>query len=128
MPRPVHFDINAEEPQRALKFYEDAFGWKSQKWDGPMEYWMFTTGDESEPGINGGLSPRDSGEGSTIMNTIQVECIDTYSDKVKTSGGQITQEKKPIPGVGYMAFGQDTEGNAFGLIQMDENIPTPSAQ
>jgi predicted enzyme related to lactoylglutathione lyase len=93
MPRPVYFDINAENPQRALKFYQDAFGWKYQKWDGPMEYWMLMTGDDKEPGINGGLSPRDSGENSTIMNTIQVECVDTHIDKVKTSGARSPKKK-----------------------------------
>lgn len=127
MPRPVHFDINADDPQRALKFYQDAFGWTSQKWEGPMEYWMLMTGDDKEPGINGGLSPRDADDKTNVMNTIQVECIETYSDKVKTSGGQIVRAAMPIPGVGYMAFCQDTEGNHFGIIQMDENATPPSA-
>ncbi len=126
MPRPVHFDISAEDPQRALKFYQDAFGWTNQKWDGPMEYWMLMTGDDKEPGINGGLSLRENGD-MTAMNTIQVECVDTYSDKVKASGGQVVREKSPIPGVGYMAFCQDTEGNAFGIIQMDASAAAASA-
>lgn len=127
MPRPVHFDISAEDPQRALKFYQDAFGWTSQKWDGPMEYWMLMTGDDKEPGINGGLSPRDAEDKTNVMNTIQVECVETYSDKVKANGGQVVRDKMPIPGVGYMAFCQDTEGNDFGIIQMDENAAAPSA-
>ncbi|MFT5378020.1 MAG: putative enzyme related to lactoylglutathione lyase [Candidatus Latescibacterota bacterium] len=62
-----------------------------------MEYWMLMTGDDKEPGINGGLSPRDSGENSTIMNTIQVECVDTYIDKVKTSGARSPKKKNPSP-------------------------------
>ena len=44
MPRPCHFDLTADEPERAMKFYKDVFGWKFEKWDGPMEYWMVTTG------------------------------------------------------------------------------------
>lgn len=39
-----------------MKFYKDIFGWKFEKWNGPMEYWILTTGDEKEPGINGGLA------------------------------------------------------------------------
>ena len=127
MSRPVHFDISAENPQRALKFYQDAFGWTSQKWDGPMEYWMLMTGDDKEPGINGGLSQRDAEDKTNVMNTIQVECVEAYSDKVKASGGQVVRDKMPIPGVGYMAFCQDTEGNDFGIIQMDESAAAPSA-
>ena len=56
MPRPVHFEIPAENPQRAMQFYETLFGWKFQKWDGPMDYWIITTGQPGEPGIDGGLA------------------------------------------------------------------------
>src|SRR5439155_19682712 len=55
MPRPAHFEIPAENPERAIAFYKDVFGWTFQKWDGPMPYWMITTGPDTEPGINGGL-------------------------------------------------------------------------
>jgi predicted enzyme related to lactoylglutathione lyase len=51
MPRPVHFEIPAENPQRAINFCSTVFGWKFTKWDdGPMEYWMVETGPASEPG------------------------------------------------------------------------------
>ena len=53
MPRPVHFEIPAENPERAMKFYQAVFGWSFQKWDGPMPYWLITTGPASEPGITG---------------------------------------------------------------------------
>ena len=58
MPRPTHFEIQAGDPARAIKFYESVFGWSFQKWDGPMPYWMVTTGPDSKPGINGGLHAR----------------------------------------------------------------------
>jgi predicted enzyme related to lactoylglutathione lyase len=38
MPRPNHFDMTAENPERAMNFYKDIFGWKFEKWNGPMEY------------------------------------------------------------------------------------------
>ena len=53
MPRPIHFEIPAENPQRAIDFYTKVFGWTIKKWDGPMEYWMITTGKSPEPGIDG---------------------------------------------------------------------------
>ena len=55
MPRPVHFDMTAEDPTRAVQFYGNVFGWTFQKWDGPMDYWLITTGTDG-PGIDGGLS------------------------------------------------------------------------
>jgi predicted enzyme related to lactoylglutathione lyase len=57
LPRVVHFDINANKPEELAKFYEQVFNWKFEKWKGPMDYWLITTG-ENEPGIDGGLSRR----------------------------------------------------------------------
>jgi predicted enzyme related to lactoylglutathione lyase len=56
MPRPTHFEIPADNPERAIGFYGSVFGWQFQKWEGPMPYWLVTTGD-SGTGINGGLHP-----------------------------------------------------------------------
>ncbi|MCX6616302.1 MAG: VOC family protein, partial [Acidobacteria bacterium] len=44
MPRVVHFEIAADNMERAAEFYEQVFGWKFQKWSGPQEYWLITTG------------------------------------------------------------------------------------
>ena len=126
MPRPMHFDINADDPQRALQFYQSVFGWSNQKWDGPEDYWMLNTGEDGEPGINGGVMKRPA-PGLTTVNTIDVESVDDYVAKVKSSGGSVTQEKMAIPGIGYLAYCQDTEGNPFGLMQMDESAAIESA-
>ena len=58
MPRVTHFEVHADDPERAAKFYRDAFGWKIDKWEGPVDYWLVTTGTEDEPGIDGGLVVR----------------------------------------------------------------------
>lgn len=119
MPRVVHFDLGAESPERAAKFYEVVFGWKAQKWGGgPMDYWLVVTGPDGEPGINGGISRRRSGS-EPVMNTIGVPSVDEYIEKVKAGGGQVVRPKGPIPGVGWFAQCQDTEGNLFGLMQTD---------
>ncbi len=52
MPRVSWFDIPADDPKRAQKFYKEVFDWSFDKWDGPMDYWMAKTGTE-EPGIDG---------------------------------------------------------------------------
>ena len=55
MNRVVHFDIQADDPKRAAAFYSTVFGWKFNQW-GDIEYWLVTTGDDSQPGINGALT------------------------------------------------------------------------
>ncbi|HUI57964.1 MAG TPA: VOC family protein [Bryobacteraceae bacterium] len=118
MPRPAHFEIPAEDVQRAITFYEKVFGWKFQKWEGPVEYWMITTGPENEPGINGGLMPRRD-PAQPCVNTVTIANIDATLATVAASGGQCVVPKMPVPGVGWLAYCKDTEGHIFGIMQMD---------
>jgi predicted enzyme related to lactoylglutathione lyase len=120
MARIVHFDITAEDVERSITFYENVFGWKFIKWEGPMEYWMVSTGTEDEPGIDGGLSIRESGD-ARVVNTIGVTSIDDTLEQIVKAGGKIVQPKGPIPGVGYFAQCADTEGTLFGVMESDMN-------
>jgi predicted enzyme related to lactoylglutathione lyase len=120
MPRICHFDIPADNPARAQKFYSEIFGWKFAKWDGPMEYWMVNTGDDKQPGINGGLSKRMPGQ-IGVTNTIDVTSVDEFAKKILSHGGMILVPKMAIQTVGYFAQCMDTEGNIFGIIEFDKN-------
>ncbi len=51
MGRVVHFEIHGDDPERAAEFYRGVFGWEISKWDGPVDYWLVTTGEDSEPGV-----------------------------------------------------------------------------
>ncbi len=95
MPRIIHFDVPADDPKRAQKFYQDVFDWKFDKWNGPMEYWMVKTGDDKQPGINGGLAKRMPGQ-SGITNTIDVPSVDEYVKKIQAMGGQVISPKMPF--------------------------------
>ena len=119
MPRVTHFEVPADDPVRAQKFYSQVFGWKFDKWDGPFEYWMTITGDNKEPGINGGLMKRMPGQFG-MTNYIEVPSVDEFVKKIQTSGGTIILPKTPIEGVGHFASCTDTEGNMFGIIQLDK--------
>ncbi len=125
MPRVVHFEIHAEDIERAKKFYEDVFDWKIEKWEGPIEYWNITTGKQEEPGIDGGLMRRQGGDTgvntsiNTYICTIDVPDIGEYLNQVKKHGGKVTMEKSPIPGIGWLAYCLDTEKNIFGIMQSD---------
>lgn len=119
MARVIHFEIPMNDPDRAVAFYQKVFGWKIEKWPGPMEYWMVRTGDEKEPGINGGMMKR--GNVTTTTNTLGVDSVDASIASVTKAGGKLIMPKTPIPGVGYFAYCEDTEGNLFGLMQADAN-------
>ena len=120
MPRPTHFEIPAENPERAMAFYQTVFGWTFQKWEGgPMPYWMIITGPDSEPGINGGPMPRQHPQ-QPCVNTVSVANVDETVAKALANGAEIALPKMPVPGVGWLAYCKDTEGHIFGVIQMDE--------
>ncbi|MHA2025563.1 MAG: VOC family protein [Candidatus Thorarchaeota archaeon] len=120
MPRVIHFEIIADDADRTVKFYETVFGWKIDKWDGPIDYWLITTGDSETPGIDGAFGMRQSAEDTTV-NTIDVESVDETVKKIEKNGGEIVRPKSPVPGVGYMAYFKDSEGNLWGIM---ENDPT----
>lgn len=118
MPRVIHFEIPVDDPDRAVSFYEQVFGWKIQKWEGPVDYWLVTTGQPEEPGIDGALMRRPDPQASTV-NTINVPSVDEFATKITANGGKVVMAKTTVPGVGYVAYCQDTEGNTFGIIESD---------
>ena len=124
MPRPIHFEIHAENPQRAIAFYTALFGWTFTQW-GDQPYWLAATGDKSTPGIDGGLLPRQGAAPANMaavnafVCTVDVADVDAYSKRVVELGGSIALAKMPIPTVGWLAYGKDTEGNLFGMMAMD---------
>jgi predicted enzyme related to lactoylglutathione lyase len=119
MPRVVHFEISADEPERAAEFYRQVFGWTITKWDGPADYWVVNTGPDGTPGINGGIFVRQGPVGH--VNTIDVPSIDEFLARVEAHGGTIVLPKRAVPGVGWHAYAKDTEGSIFGVLQADPN-------
>jgi predicted enzyme related to lactoylglutathione lyase len=125
MPRVVHFEIHAADPERAVNFYQTLFGWTFQKWEGPMDYWLIITGPDDQRGINGGLVRRQGEiDGQAVIAyvcTVDVTDLDASVQAATDNGGQIALPKMPIPGVGWLAYCKDTEGNIFGMMQNDPN-------
>lgn len=126
MSRIVHFEIHASDPQRAIAFYTNVFGWQFHKWESDeTDYWLIMTGPEDEPGINGGLSERrgDPPEENAAVNcytcVVQVTELDETLEKISAEGGTIVLPKSPVAGVGWVGYAKDTEGNIFGMMQPD---------
>jgi uncharacterized protein len=118
MARVMHFEICADNPERAAKFYTDALGWKVEKWDGPVEYWLVVTGPDTAPGINGGIMRRPE-PGLNTVNTVVVDSVDDVVARIVKSGGKVVAPKMPVPGIGFMAYCEDTEGNRFSVMKPD---------
>ena len=125
MPRPIHFEIHADDPQRAIDYYSALFDWRFQKWEGAMPYWLVTTGADGTRGINGGLLPRRGGTpaNGAVVNawvcTVDVDSVDDAVQRSGTLGGTLAMSKMALPGVGWLAYVTDPEGNILGLLQDD---------
>lgn len=126
MPRPIHFEIQAANVERAQAFYKALLGWPFKQW-GDVPYGLVATGEKDAPGIDGGLLPRQGGapaDGAAVNAfacTVDVADLDAYARRAGELGGTIVVPKMPIPAVGWLAYAKDTEGNIFGMMQMDAN-------
>lgn len=125
MSRVTHFEIHASQPQPLIDFYTALMGWTFQKWPGPADYWLITTGPDAQPGINGGLVQR-RGDRPTEMQavnayvcTAMVEALDDTVSRGVKLGGTVALPKMAIPGVGWLAYLKDPDGNILGLMQPD---------
>jgi uncharacterized protein len=135
MPTIVHFEIPADDVERAKKFYNDLFGWKIEKLPGtddsqlrsvatgqPIEYWMVTTTDDkgNKASVGGGMMKRQMPE-HQVTNYIGVNSVDEYASRVEKLGGKVVAPKHAVPGMGYFALCLDTEKNTFAIWETNES-------
>jgi uncharacterized protein len=116
MNRFTHFELVTTDLEKTAKFYREVLGWQVDKWEGPVEYWLVTSGDRDTPGINGGLmlaAPEMTG----TINTAEVSDIDSVLAKALANGAEVIMPKDLIPGVGYQAYIKDNCGIVIGLHQ-----------
>jgi hypothetical protein len=119
----VHFEVPADNLDRAQKFYADAFGWQITPMP-EMNYTIVQTGPTdpkggpTEPGmINGGMMARDGSPAAAPVITIEVDDIDDALASVKRHGGKTAVARMPVGDMGFAAYFVDTEGNTMGLWQ-----------
>lgn len=122
MYRQLYFEIQAENPERALGFYQEVFGWKFTKVEGlPVPYWRIDTG-----GMSGGLLQRPAKTPPPECGTNAFTCSFEIQDFDKTAatieklGGIIALPKFPVPQTCWQGYFLDTEGNTFGIFEVDE--------
>src|SRR2546423_6425041 len=114
MSRVIHFEIPASDPERASAFYQKVFGWKIEKWPGPMEYWMVTTGAEGTPGINGGLMRQ--GDVAAPTKKVGVGSVEKAVAPVTRAGGEEIKPQTPGSRGGDFAYCLGNEGELFWVM------------
>src|SRR5919204_1396332 len=106
--RLVHFEVEAQDADRAQRFYESVFGWSFQDVGMPdTDYRMTRTGENE----GGAIYPSDKATGHLTIY-FDTDDIDASIQKVREAGGD-AEEKQPIPGAGWFTRCTDTEGNTF---------------
>src|ERR1700733_1056650 len=129
--RPIHFEVQADNAERAKKFYEKALGWKIDKSSMPgvsMDHWKIKTGEGA--GVDGGLHQRKDNPSRKLISfdcTVLVDDMDKVIAAIKAGGGNIEpwegKEKWEMKGLGWFSRAVDTEGNVFGLLQATDWQP-----
>lgn len=127
MARVVHFEIQADNPARAMAFYSQVFDWQFEDYGDFVgaPYWGVITGEDGIPGINGGLLPRPVpspgvGQGTNaFVCTIEVDDFDVVETAILDAGGQVAMPKTALTGMAWQGCYLDTEGNTFGIHQPD---------
>ena len=123
MRKVVHFEIPADDLDRAKDFYGSIFGWEmsTMAMEGGEYTGIVTTAVDpasqmpTEPGaINGGLVQRDASMPAPVI-TIDVDGIDATLAEIEARGGSTVVSRTAIPGMGAFAYFTDPEGNVMGL-------------
>ena len=117
--RVVHFEIPSDEPEKAMDFFEKTFGWQFDKF-GEEDYWFAKTGEDDNMGIDGGIMKRND-PNQPVVNSIMVESVEESSKKIEENGGKVVVPKFAIPGMGWIAYFQDPDGNVHGIWENDED-------
>jgi predicted enzyme related to lactoylglutathione lyase len=119
--RLVHFEMPAQDDQRALGFYSSLFGWSFNSADMPgIAYHMTNAGGDPA----GAVYRSESAERGPIVY-FDTDDIDASVARVRELCGEAA-DKQPIPGIGWFSRCRDTEGNKFSLFQTDESVPMPA--
>jgi uncharacterized protein len=113
----IHFEIPADNVERAQKFYRELFGWKIEKLAGPVDYWIINTGgaEKGEQSMLGGGMMLRMAPQQLITIYIEVPSVAEYVDKVQKLGGRVCFPKTAVPEMGYYAVCIDPENNGFGI-------------
>ena len=123
--KPIYFDLSVENLAQARHFFEEALGWKFERFAMPYEYYSITAGPPDEAGIDGGIGQIVDADKVTdrpmVTLVIPVSNLDSVVEKIGSCGGEVIEPRSPIPGIGWMATCAEPGGLKFGLLETDPN-------
>lgn len=120
--RVVHFELPADDLERATQFYAAVFDWKINRIPALGATMVGTApsderGQPTGPGaINGGMANRGVPINQPVI-TIEVADIETTLSRIEELGGKRLQEKTPVGDMGFVGYFTDPEGSVVGLWQ-----------
>ena len=119
----IYFEIQADDTKRAIDFYSGVFGWKFSEVKGlPIPYWTIETG-----GSRGGLlkrpapAPPPGSATNAFVCSLEVEKFDATEKQILQQGGIVALPKFAVPKTCWQGYFVDTEGNTFGIFEVDPN-------
>jgi predicted enzyme related to lactoylglutathione lyase len=117
-----YFEIQVDEPEKTISFYSEIFGWKFEKDETiPVDYWRI-----QGAGPFGGLLkriapvPQQPAGTNAYVCSMQVENFDASAKKILKRGGKVALEKFAVAGKCWQGYFIDTQGNTFGIFEVDE--------
>ncbi len=119
----IYFEIQVDDPARAINFYSKVFGWQFSEAKGlPIPYWRIVA-DGTQGGLLKRPAPKPSSPSGTnaFVCSFQVNSFDPIAQKILALGGVVALPKFPVPGRCWQGYFIDTEGNIFGIFEVDEH-------
>jgi predicted enzyme related to lactoylglutathione lyase len=125
MSQVAHFAINADDVDRARRFYEQVFGWKFDAYGPPGFFMVNEASATAHVPLRGSLQKRRELVPGIAMRgfecSISVDDIQRTKAAIEANGGKIVMQICTLAGIGRLLFFQDTEGNLSGAMQYDSN-------
>lgn len=129
----VWYDYNAADVDKAIAFYTETVGWKSEAWsDSDHPYTMFTVGEQSVGGVMElPDQARQMGAPPHWLAYTSVASVDDSVAKATELGASVLAPAFDIPDVGRISVLADPQGAVFALFRASsqdgqnwEPIPT----
>ena len=110
-----HIEFPADDTARATRFYSELFGWQLAEMEGFPGYFLFSVGAIASAG--GAIGERGRSTGERLRVYIESDAIDPLLARVPELGGTVVTPRTEIPGQGWYAVINDSEGNEVGLFE-----------
>jgi uncharacterized protein len=117
-----HFAINADDVQRARRFYEQVFGWTFEAPGPPDFYQIKNAGQHLVGALQARRELKPGAKMAGYEATMGVEDVKATIAVIEANGGKILMQPYRIEGVGELAFFEDTEGNFVGIMQYEPGL------